>query len=149
MEIALNMQNVAKGWIEMSDKLLPCPFCGGESTQREMTEPFRNGWVGCQECHCFINWIKNGKPQAISAWNRRATQPNEPLTLKEVSQYITGQPILLSTIDGSHTEWKIVEGFDFDEEHDQICYTDGQHSKLSTYGKTWLAYRTKQKVDAI
>lgn len=52
-------------------KLLPCPHCGGEADQRDFTEPFKNGWVGCRNCRCHIDWIKNGKLEAISAWNRR------------------------------------------------------------------------------
>lgn len=67
-------------------KLKPCPFCGGEAAVRDIKEPSANGWVGCQRCRCFMDFVNNGKPQAIAAWNRRA-QPE-----------ITGE-----TSDGYHT----------------------------------------------
>ena len=53
-------------------KIEKCPFCGGEAAYRDITEPYVNGWVGCQNCHCFIGWVKAGKSLAIAAWNRRA-----------------------------------------------------------------------------
>lgn len=56
----------------MSEELKPCPFCGDKAVQKDMDTPFKNGWIGCPKCHCFIDWIKNGKPQAITAWNTRA-----------------------------------------------------------------------------
>ncbi len=61
------------------EKLLPCPHCGGEATTNEL-QKIRNehmppgwGWVGCQNCRCFINWSHGdrGKGLAIAAWNRR------------------------------------------------------------------------------
>lgn len=52
--------------------LRECPFCGGEAAVRDIKEPSVNGWVGCQRCRCFMDFVKNGKPQAIAAWNRRA-----------------------------------------------------------------------------
>ena len=59
----------------MSDEairaLKPCPFCGREAAQKDIAEPFVNGWVGCRECRCFINWVKDGKNLAVDAWNKR------------------------------------------------------------------------------
>lgn len=71
-------------------ELKPCPFCGGEATQRDFTStsPFPNGWVGCQKCHCTIDWIKAGKPMAVAAWNRRAKSANVPLTLDDAAATI-------------------------------------------------------------
>ena len=56
----------------MTEKLLPCPFCGSEAAECDIKQPFANGWVGCQRCRCFMDFVKNGKPLAIAAWNRRA-----------------------------------------------------------------------------
>ena len=53
-------------------KLKPCPFCGRKAAERDIKVPGGNGWIGCQSCRCFIDFVKNGKPQAIAAWNRRA-----------------------------------------------------------------------------
>lgn len=56
-------------------ELKRCPHCGKEAAERDFTEPFVNGWVGCQKCHCFINWVKNGKHLAVEAWNNRVLPP--------------------------------------------------------------------------
>lgn len=59
-------------------KLKPCPFCGGEAvTSFQTTDPenkFAFGWVGCQNCRCFINYMNNAKglKEATETWNRRA-----------------------------------------------------------------------------
>lgn len=59
-------------------ELKPCPFCGGEAaTSFQTTDPenkFEFGWIGCQKCKCFINYINNAKglKEATEAWNRRA-----------------------------------------------------------------------------
>lgn len=64
--------------IELDDELKPCPYCGGEAvTSFQTTDPenkFAFGWIGCQKCRCFINYINNAKglKEAAEAWNRRA-----------------------------------------------------------------------------
>lgn len=61
--------------------VLPCPFCRGEAKTSETTtdkeNKFEFGWIGCQHCRCFINYINNerGKRQAIKAWNIRPAPP--------------------------------------------------------------------------
>ena len=61
--------------------LVPCPLCGGETKTSETTtdkeNKFEFGWIGCQHCRCFINYINNekGKRQAIEAWNTRQAPP--------------------------------------------------------------------------
>lgn len=58
--------------------LKDCPFCGGKATSSEQTtdkeNKFEFGWIGCQKCHCSINYINNptGKRLATESWNRRA-----------------------------------------------------------------------------
>ena len=58
-------------------ELKPCPFCGGEATtsEKEHIESLPNGvgWVGCQRCRVFIDWVRGDRGKlAIEAWNRRA-----------------------------------------------------------------------------
>lgn len=58
-------------------ELKPCPFCGGEAkasfTTTDPNNEFAFGWIGCQECRCFINYRNNkrGLNEATAAWNRR------------------------------------------------------------------------------
>lgn len=70
-----------EGEIKMSEKLLPCPFCGGEVELEEIPgSPFtlesRVWGVGCKDCN--IGWYKETKTEAIAAWNRRAPLPMPP-----------------------------------------------------------------------
>jgi hypothetical protein len=46
----------------MSERLEPCPFCGGEAT-------LRDGSAECRKCHAGID--ENSEEAAIAAWNRR------------------------------------------------------------------------------
>ena len=65
----------------MSDKLLPCPFCGNEAELRyhpkAFQDPHARAWeAGCSCCTARVgNTIyATGKTrdEAIAAWNRRA-----------------------------------------------------------------------------
>ena len=42
-------------------KLKPCPFCGGAAKASFLTtdpdNAFDLGWIGCQNCRCFISHI--------------------------------------------------------------------------------------------
>ncbi len=57
----------------MSNKLLPCPFCGGKAKLWTTKDSFdSNGWyseVTCQ--HCNARTIGN-EDEAINAWNARS-----------------------------------------------------------------------------
>lgn len=75
------------------DKLRECPFCGGESSQKDISNPFVNGWIGCKKCHCFINWVKSGKHLAISAWNTRATDAEVARLTAELERYRKAEQI--------------------------------------------------------
>ncbi len=94
LPVPLAMAGTGKQKVDLAemktvDKLKACPFCGGEATQRDFTEPFVNGWVGCKKCHCFINWVKSGKPLAVEAWNLRSEPENKPQKLcKEDENFI-------------------------------------------------------------
>lgn len=55
-----------------SDKLLPCPFCGGEGKVSE----FHSFWYksGCSNLNCFAyitSLVFQTKEEAIAAWNTR------------------------------------------------------------------------------
>ncbi len=50
----------------MSEKLLPCPFCGGKAKVVQSHNPY----VICESCHVstpMYSW----KADAVKAWNRR------------------------------------------------------------------------------
>lgn len=70
----------------MSEKLKPCPFCGGDKVSLVETEDFENAnkglssWhVSCKynNCHGSIFslyvWQFRSRTQAVKAWNTRAT----------------------------------------------------------------------------
>ena len=67
----------------MTEKLKPCPFCGGEGKIRFDIGDYRTGeyrgyYVQCGnlDVNCLASWISGGcfstKEEAIEAWNRRA-----------------------------------------------------------------------------
>lgn len=123
------------------EKLKPCPFCGGEAAQRDFTEPFVNGWVGCQKCHCFINWVKGGKPEAVAVWNRRAAPENKELTLEQLRQ-MDGEPVFVASPGAEeYGHWVIVAGVD-DTDGDKTLYCSGDFT-CRDYGSVWLAYARK------
>lgn len=60
----------------MTDKLKPCPFCGG-TAQRLTKTPFYNlpqfqgrRAIICMTCHCIV--LGNTEEDAEKIWNRRA-----------------------------------------------------------------------------
>lgn len=72
----------------MSEKLLPCPFCGGEAMPAEVEQIEHSGWVGRIECGTcdavFSTQYSANSPgkagnEVIALWNRRelesASQP--------------------------------------------------------------------------
>lgn len=52
-------------------ELEPCPHCGGPGMLKDTHGKIRQGWVGCPECHLYINW-KISPDEAIRKWNMRA-----------------------------------------------------------------------------
>ena len=66
----------------MSEELKPCPFCGGEAkfgTNKSCCG--KTVRIDCTnpECGACVTAFSS-KLYAAKAWNRRAQQPNEPLT---------------------------------------------------------------------
>ena len=70
----------------MMDKLLPCPFCGGEATISDGGYSGEKFLVRCRELSCpaASGFIRKTHDEAIAAWNRRAQPENEPLTLDDI-----------------------------------------------------------------
>lgn len=56
----------------MSEKLLPCPFCG-EEVELKQGKAFE--WPECNGCKgtgLYTVWKAEERDKAIEAWNRRA-----------------------------------------------------------------------------
>lgn len=143
-------------------ELRACPFCGGEASERNFTEPFKNGWVGCQKCRCFIEWVKEGKLLAVAAWNRRTPDmgnpvtevkpieiegdENKPLSIEEL-RGLDGCPVWICSLEQNK---EILEDwYQFVYEHKEFLafFMFGNECeetfRISNHGKTWLAYRRK------
>jgi hypothetical protein len=56
----------------MSEKLLPCPFCGGKPDLRNAGPG--NWWVTCEGCKVSTNDV--GRERAIELWNDRDHAPS-------------------------------------------------------------------------
>ena len=142
------------------DKLRECPFCGNEGDIAEgQTFGFARQFQPCCR-HCGLTLdIYDTLEQAISAWNTRAEQPNEPLTLDELKQ-MDGEPVWVKEItdkpiDGDY--WGIIKlnySAQYVRIHGDVVIsppTDGRSAlgatTISYCGKTWLAYRQKPKED--
>ena len=67
----------------MTDKLKPCPFCGGKAMIEtcqcagEETPRYR---VGCAHCWCETDWENFCEEDAAEKWNRRATDEDNKRT---------------------------------------------------------------------
>ena len=58
----------------MMDKLLPCPFCGGEATISDGGYSGEKFLARCRELSCpaASGFIRKTHDEAIAAWNRRS-----------------------------------------------------------------------------
>lgn len=139
------------------EKLKSCPFCG-EEARIEVIKPHTHKLAtfmpDCEgrsfvECQCGAAISGETRDAAIAAWNRRAEQNPKPLTLDELIR-MDGEPIWTVTIGlkGSG-RWELCEGYTI-----RACPFKGALRCVDlsgeatlydykTYGKTWLAYRTK------
>lgn len=66
-------EQCALAWLalEAEEKLLPCPFCGGDA-EIEFIPSFRNShFVRCKICLSSVRGYDT-KDKAIAVWNRRA-----------------------------------------------------------------------------
>ena len=63
----------------MTEKLLPCPFCGGEAESKmylwghhaETHEPIWCYYIYCTSCDAMTDDVFKTEEEAIAAWNRR------------------------------------------------------------------------------
>jgi len=99
----------------MSEKLLPCPFCGGEATLTtwpvyEAGRPYSPEAARKQHyAQCLVCATQQGASshdsaeEAIAAWNRRAPEPEpKPLGLEELRDRV-GKPIFCDR--GRYGDW--------------------------------------------
>lgn len=62
----------------MTDKLEPCPFCGGEAEWSVEGEPgHENSWISCRDCGSSAN--------DMETWNRRAPAPTADGGVREAA----------------------------------------------------------------
>jgi Lar family restriction alleviation protein len=59
--------------LEHDNRLLPCPFCGGEAILAHVEFLDNTTWYNPQCFNCYGGWNENyeTKEEAINAWNRR------------------------------------------------------------------------------
>ena len=141
------------------EKLLNCPFCGGEARYNRKQMPQGCVLVGydCEQCGAAAPVFtgpeaieKSMKIQAAEAWNRRTQQPNEPLTVGELRK-MDGQPVWVKAVDPNDSDtnyWAIVSAnMHYSHKSGGVISTstDGVAvvaiAYFEDYGKSWLAYR--------
>lgn len=82
---------------KVSEKLLPCPFCGGEAI---VSEHYNSMWrenptdfcVRCKKCLSATMRYYSTRDKAIAAWNRRAERTGRWVGT-EYSGYADGSPV--------------------------------------------------------
>ena len=147
-------------------KLKSCPFCRGDNIKMMHKDVGFIGWNGlgakkikyqsyamCNKCYskgspatCEYEVdtergrmaLKENDKKAAAAWNRRATENPQPLTLDELRE-IEGEIVWVETDECK--EWYRTG----EAGSSGIRSLDGRLTTLkdADYGKTWIAYRTK------
>jgi hypothetical protein len=80
----------------MSDKLKPCPFCGGDAVltnERMSDKRFR---VGCYNDTCWrpgTDWYDSA-PAVADAWNHRVGEPDGAALVREFAVWLVALPTL-------------------------------------------------------
>ena len=76
----------------MSDKLKPCPFCGGHAIIDGCDDTL---WIViCKECNASIGY-KETEQEAIEAWNSRVQPTFTPDELDAIRRNVRGNCVLL------------------------------------------------------
>lgn len=52
-------------------KLKPCPFCGGTTTERQLSVPLIVCWIRCKKCRASTRGFATMRAATL-AWNRRS-----------------------------------------------------------------------------
>lgn len=90
----------------MSDKLKPCPFCGGEaSLERSHHTVFGDGyWVECENANCPCNPHTidyRDEDMAVNAWNERLGMICKTcLFSKPANVEVDGEPLIKCKLSG-------------------------------------------------
>ena len=105
---------------KMSDKLLPCPFCGGEARMQKKffnveSVALMRFQVACMECGANNDWYTD-KGYAIKAWNtRKPMEWYEELESKLQSVYGECDGLLKAVVDGVVERLVKHEGAEFEK----------------------------------
>ena len=143
----------------MPNEFKPCPFCGGEVSIALCGDGFDAWWFitrghGENACKCrlFMESEKFNKDSEmadfvaddlIAAWNRRAQPENKPLSLDELRQ-MDGEPVYVVRISGAKIKmWVTACPNEYGLTRDRNA--ESQLMAWSTYGRVWLAFRSKPK----
>lgn len=139
------------------NKLLPCPFCGGEARIQcagvcmkhdgQSTDYF----VSCHDCNASTQRYFETEQEAIAAWNLRAAPENPPLTLDELRELDFEKLWIIpfgEKADKAYCylhepQYAILRhnaGFEDDLISLECKNGDGVTWRLSEYSKAWLAY---------
>lgn len=136
----------------MTENLLPCPFCGGESLLRDRYINGRAQFESarqralqtglcpmCEDC-------PDGCPVETPNDSRNSPD-NNPLTLEEVYS-IENEPLYFHCTVGrwSLNGWHIVNPINYDGaqfKDIQLDHNEDHVESLYNYGITWVAYRSK------
>ena len=128
---------------EMMDKLLPCPFCGGEATISDGGYSGEKFLARCRELSCpaASGFIRKTHDEAIAAWNRRAQPENKPLTLDELGQLREARiPVWM----GRAKEWIFVASV-ADAPYAQVWYFNAKGFAQTVLYHDEKFYRSKPK----
>lgn len=84
-----------------NNKLLPCPFCGGEAEIGHYisnTTEKHKYYVGCSEDECCeIDKTFNTEEEAVNAWNRRS---EKDVKIELLNQFL-GKNVTITLFDGT------------------------------------------------
>ena len=138
----------------MTEKLLPCPFCGKQVALIDNCHELEDceNFERCESTgyYAVVRDVNEGgcgasggyartEHEAISAWNRRAQPTNEPLTIDEL-RGMDGEPVWCDWVN----QWGIVN---IDSESRlEFTYCDGSqntYGEIVSCGIDPMAYRRK------